>query len=103
MKYRIIVLPSAKADIKEAARWMRQYSIEKVQAWVDKIYDAIRSLDTFPARCPLVPFGNVFNEEIRQLLYGKGREMYRVLFTIQDETVFILRVLHTAQDIESKL
>ncbi len=103
MKYRIVVLPSAKADIKEAARWMRQYSREKAQVWVDGIYEAINSLDTFPARCALIPLSDAFNEEIRQLLYGKGREVYRVIFTIQDETVFILRVLHSAQDIESKL
>ena len=103
MKYRIVILPSAKADIKEAARWMRQYSQEKASAWVDGIEEAIRSLDTFPARCALVPLGGVFTEELRQLLYGKGREKYRIVFTIQDDAVFVLRVLHTAQEIESKL
>lgn len=103
MKYWLIVLPSAKADIKEAARWMRQYSQEKAKVWLDGIYDAIKSLETFPARCALVPLSDAFSEEIRQLFYGKGREVYRVLFTIQDEIVFILRVLHSAQEIESKL
>ncbi len=103
MKYRIIILPSAKADIKEAARWIRQYSREKAIAWVDGIYGAINSLATYPTRCAVIPLGNAFDEEIRQLLYGKGRDTYRILFTIQDETVYVLRTLHHAQDIESKL
>jgi len=103
MKYRIVILPSAKADIKEVSRWMRQYSREKAIAWVDGIEEAIRSLDAFPARCAIVPLGGVFSEEIRQLLYGKGREKYRIIFTIQDDVIFVLRVLHTAQEIESKL
>lgn len=103
MNYRVIILPSAKADVKEAARWMRQYSREKALSWVDGVYDAINSLSTHPARCAVIPLDNAFAEEIRQLLYRRGRETYRILFTIQGETVFVLRILHSAQNIESKL
>jgi mRNA-degrading endonuclease RelE of RelBE toxin-antitoxin system len=103
MNYRIVILPSAKADIKKAARRMRQYSREKANTWVDGIYEAINSLSAYPARCAVIPFGKVFDEEIRQLLYGKRREAYRILFTIQDEVIYVLCVLHHAQDIESNL
>ena len=60
MKYRIIILP-AKADIKEAAQWIRQYSREKANAWVDGIYEAINSLATYPARCAVIPLSNAFD------------------------------------------
>ncbi|MCC5627674.1 type II toxin-antitoxin system RelE/ParE family toxin [Nostoc sphaeroides] len=30
-------------------------------------------------------------------------ELYRILFTIQDETVVVLRVLHSARDMNAEL
>jgi plasmid stabilization system protein ParE len=35
--------------------------------------------------------------ELRQLLYGKRRGVYRILFEVRDNNVFILRVRHSAQ------
>lgn len=103
MKYRVIVIPRAKADIKVAAKWIRQNdSPEKAKSWLSGINDAIASLNTFPTRCALAPISDAFEEEIRQLLYGKGRGVYRILFTIQDETVVVLRILHSARDIEAE-
>ncbi|MCW5317749.1 type II toxin-antitoxin system RelE/ParE family toxin [Nostoc sp. KVJ3] len=104
MKYGVIILPVAKADINAAAKWIRQNdSPELAKMWVNEINDAVASLDTFPARCALAGLDDVFEEEIRQLLYGKGRGVYRILFTIQNETVVVLRVLHSARDINAEL
>ena len=36
--------------------------------------------------------------ELRQLLYGKRRNVYRILFTIEGGTVNVLRIRHAAQD-----
>ncbi|MEH2198433.1 type II toxin-antitoxin system RelE/ParE family toxin [Nostoc sp.] len=71
--------------------------------WVNEINDAVASLDTFPARYALAAIDDAFEEEIRQLLYGKGRGVYRILFTIQNETVVVLRVLHSARDMNAEL
>ncbi|MCC5608979.1 type II toxin-antitoxin system RelE/ParE family toxin [Nostoc sp. CHAB 5834] len=76
MKYQVIILPVAKADIKTAAKWIRQSdSKELAKVWVNEINDAITSLDTFPARCALAAIDDAFEEEIRQLLYGKGKRV----------------------------
>jgi len=75
MKYRVIILPVAKADIKATAKWIRQNdSPEKAKVWVNEINDAVASLDTFPARCALAAmmmplmkkYGNSFIERERQ-------------------------------------
>ena len=39
----------------------------------------------------------IFPEEVRQLLYGKSKNIYRVLLTIRDTTVYVLYVRHSAQ------
>jgi hypothetical protein len=36
--------------------------------------------------------------ELRQLLFGRRRGVYRILFTIDGQTVTIHRVRHAAQD-----
>ena len=51
-----------------------------------------------PSRCSLAFENSFFDEEIRQLVYGKGRNAYRILFAIGDDRgVAILFVRHAAQ------
>lgn len=74
---------------------MAQFSPEKATFWNFDIQDAIDSLQNFPFRCPLAPESETFGTAIRHLIFGK----YRILFTVIDETVFVLRVRHSAQDV----
>ena len=50
-----------------------------------------------PSRCSLAFENDFFEQEIRQLLYGKERNTYRILFTIVNDSVEILFVRHAAQ------
>ena len=43
------------------------------------------------------PDSEVYGEEVRVLLYGKRRGVYRVLFAIRGDTVHVLSVRHSAQ------
>jgi len=62
--------------------------------WFAALHDAIASLAEFPTRCPLVPENTVFPFEVRQLLYGRKPHVYRILFTIQEKTVYVLHIRH---------
>ena len=66
-------------------------------AWMNGLFRAIQSLDTMPLRCPLAFENEFFDEELRQLLYGKRGRVYRILFTISDNEVYVLFVRHSAQ------
>ena len=46
---------------------------------------------------PIDPDSDVYGEEVRVLLHGKRRGVYRVLFTIRGDTVHVLTVRHSAQ------
>jgi len=94
MSYSVIVEERAKDDIREAARWMAQYSPEKAALWHFEIEEAVLSLENIPFRCPLAPESQLFREEIRQLIFDK----YRILFTVRDEEVHVLYVRHGARD-----
>jgi hypothetical protein len=54
-----------------------------------------------PKRCPLARENEHFSQDIRQLIYGKGRNSYRILFTVLEgqevPTVRILHIRHAVQ------
>jgi hypothetical protein len=48
-----------------------------------------------PKRCPVARENKYFSQEIRQLLYGRGRNSYQILFTILERPdLSIDRILH---------
>jgi plasmid stabilization system protein ParE len=104
MTYRVDISPSALKDAEEVYLWMREQSPSRANAWFVGLIDAIFSLENFPARCPLAPESENIGKEIRQLLYGKRGQIYRIIFGIVrdeatgEEIVRVYRVWHGARD-----
>lgn len=67
------------------------------ESWLWGLSKKITSLSKLPKRCPISPESEAFDVEVRQLLYGQKPHIYRILFSIQDEKVYILRVRSTRQ------
>ena len=97
MTYRVEIDPRATVEIEKAYLWLAGRSPMKAVEWFNDFHDAIESLQTLPMRCPLVPERDAFPEEVRQLLYGKRGGVYRILFTVTNKTVRVLRVRHGAR------
>jgi len=95
--YRIVLQPEAFEGMETAYEYIEQDSPERAHRWAAGLMDAIDSLKTFPERCPHAPENEFFPQEIRQLLYGKGRGVYRVLFTVSGDVVSVLHIRHSAQ------
>ena len=83
MTYRVIIQPEAEAELDAAYRWIYEQAPHAASQWFAGIVEAILSLEQFPQRCPLAPENAHFTAEIRQLLYGRRRYAYRILFTVQ--------------------
>jgi plasmid stabilization system protein ParE len=92
--YRVEPTDKALVDAGEAYFWINEQSEGAALRWYEGLLKALRSLERNPLRCPLAPESAFFEEEIRQLIYGK----YRILFTVESETVFVLRVRHGARE-----
>ena len=54
--------------------------------WHGQLLEAIRSLENNPERCGLAPESAWYPGEVRQLLHGKKRGVYRVLFEVRGDT-----------------
>ena len=97
MAFQVEITPIAEAQIDLAYQWYRERNPEFADRWFRGLMNAIATLQDKPRRCSLAIEHEIFSEEVRQLLYGKSKNIYRVLFTIRDQRVFVLYLRHIAQ------
>jgi plasmid stabilization system protein ParE len=97
MTFQVEITPIAEAQIEQAYHWYRERNPEFADRWFRALMNAIATLQEKPQRCTLAVEHEIFLEEVRQLLHGKSQNVYRVLFTIRDTTVYVLYVRHSAQ------
>lgn len=102
MKFHVEISSVAQAEADNAFLRLSQVtSPGKASQWYSGLLQAIGSLSQMPSRCSLARENRYFSQEIRQLLYGRGRNSYRVLFTILEKqdvsTVRILHIRHASQ------
>ena len=92
MAFRVSVTPEAELDAEEIFIWLHEQEAgETGLRWFKGLEAAIASLNVMPERRALALENRSFPFELRQLLYGKRRR-YRILYTIEGNTVFILRI-----------
>jgi plasmid stabilization system protein ParE len=99
MAFRVETSAQAESDANSILEWLlSEHAGETGIRWFLALDDAIASLARFPERCPLAPEAGRFPFEVRQLLYGRKPHMYRILFTIDGETVKILHIRHVRRE-----
>lgn len=99
MDFNVEITDIALAEAEEVCIWIRQHSNASDSEWFDGLMEAINSLEKSPQRCSLAPENDAFDEEIRQLLYGKRRNTYRIIFTVSGQTVYILHIRHASRQL----
>jgi plasmid stabilization system protein ParE len=97
MKYRVIIQPPARADIEAAYLYLRDRSEDAAERWLSGLEEAIESLNQLPERFALAPESGEFPEHIRQLIYGRRRGRYRILYLVRENKVHVLHIRHGAR------
>ena len=95
MGFRVKQAEQADYDLDVILEWLlAQEAGDAGLRWFRKLKESIDSLAEMPKRCMLAPENAEFPFEVRQLLYGHKPHQYRVLFTIEAETVVVLHIRH---------
>jgi plasmid stabilization system protein ParE len=97
MIFQVEILPIAEKQIEQAYSWYIERNSEFADRWFRGLMNSVATLQEKPLRCPLAIENDIFSEDVRQLLYGKSKNIYRVLFAIRYTKVHILYIRHTAQ------
>ena len=97
MAHTVHITARALREIDEALEWLSERSRATAGRWHQQLLEAVRSLEDNPERCGLAPENEWYPGELRQLLHGKKRGVYRILFEVRGNTVYVLRVRHSAR------
>ena len=98
MAYQVGLASSAKADTNQIYDWVIERAPLRGPAWFEELIDCLYSLEELPYRCPLAREAEIAKREIRCLLFGKRRNIYRILYEIDEacQTVWVLHIRHGA-------
>lgn len=91
-KHDVRLQPAALNDLEEAYQNAANHAPLTAAAWLDRFYDTLQSLSVNPSRCVLAPENSKSNRTLHQLLFGSRPNVFRVVFTIEDNTVWIIRI-----------
>lgn len=100
MTYRVDISIPALQDAESAFLWIRDYSLEASKIWYEGLLSAIFSLEQSPHRCSTSPESKFLGRDIRQLIYGKNNQSYRIFFEIREKekVVRIYRIWHSSRN-----
>jgi plasmid stabilization system protein ParE len=95
MAFRVEITEEAERDAEDILAWLiSEDAGETGLRWFQGLEEAVSSLSTFPGRCALAPENKEFPFAVHHLLYGRKPHVYRVIFKMESETVYILRIRH---------
>ena len=100
MIYNVVALRAAEADFNGMLEYIAARSKSGAAAWAKAFDQALAHLELNAATCPLAPENDYVSFDVREVLFKTRRGLiYRILFTIQERTVFILHVRGPGQDL----
>jgi plasmid stabilization system protein ParE len=102
MTYRVLIQSLALEDLDDYYLWAARHAPDTAARWLTRFQAALQSLAHNPERCTLAPENDKVSREIRQLLFGKRPNVYRALFTIDQDTVRVLRIRRAARRLFTK-
>ena len=100
MAYRVEISIPALIDAENAFLFIRNDAPEKAKDWYEGLLKAIFTLENSPLRCAVAPESKDAGIKVRQLLYGKKKHSFRILFGVSleaetgEKVVRIYRIRH---------
>jgi plasmid stabilization system protein ParE len=99
MAHTISTRARARLDLQQRMAWLATNRNAGVAGrWLAKYDAAIAALEEDPNRYPEADEVGDLGFSLREFVFKQGKAGYRILFTINGDTVNVLRVRHAAQD-----
>jgi plasmid stabilization system protein ParE len=98
MPYTVRFTRRALADVDAATAYRARRSADIATRWRAGLLARLAALEQSPNLCPLADEADDLGLELRELLFGRRRNIHRILFTVEGQSVIIHRVRLAAQD-----
>ena len=84
--YRVVLRKKALQDLEGKYLYAASHAPQAAAAWLNRFYDALKTLENDPQRCPLAPEDRKTKRaELREFHYGRRPNVYRAIYTIDKE------------------
>jgi plasmid stabilization system protein ParE len=80
-------------DLRGIRDYIAADSPDQAAGFLEKLLDSLEALERFPGACPLALENDLVSYELRQLVHGQ----YRVLYRVVGKSVQILHVRHAVR------
>jgi toxin ParE1/3/4 len=92
MAFRIEFTLRAEKDVDDLLTWLiAQYAGQAGLRWLNGLMRAVDRLQAMPERCARYRKDRRLGV-VRQLFYGRRPHVFRILFRIEEGTVYIMRI-----------
>ena len=91
--YNVYITESAEQDVLDIWNYICDESRSRAIKFVAQLEAKIAKLKKYPLRCPVIKESEFLGLEYRHLVIGN----YRIIFKIDAESVYIMRVIHGAR------
>ncbi len=99
--YKVLITPRAESDLVDIHTYL---SLEAGKSVADRWYLGLKesalSLKNMPRRCPVIIESEALGIELRHLLFGRRKGIYRIIYRIleNDQEIHILTIRYAALD-----
>jgi plasmid stabilization system protein ParE len=91
----VYITKSAEQDVLDIWNYICDDSRLRATKFVAQLEAEIAKLKKYPLRCPVIKESEFFGIEYRHLVIGN----YRIIFKIDTENIYIMRVIHAARSL----
>ena len=98
MAYKVVVTARFKRHLRDIGDYIAAENPGLARRWIGELEGKVLKLSSFPEAYPLAREYESHAVELRQMLFGRGRNKYRIIFTIRGSEVVVLDVRHGARD-----
>ena len=95
--YEVFMTVTADAEMAAAYRTARRHAPMAARLWLQRLLAAVDTLDTMPQRCSIAAESTALGYEVRELLFGKRRGKFRILFTINGNIVTVRHIIRASR------
>ena len=88
--YDVFYLPAAEDDLNEIADYLSEYNTDTANAFIDKLEKLEKQLSKFPESIALVRNKRLRNKGYRMAVIGD----YLLFYTMRNERVYVMRIIH---------
>src|SRR5207248_5395427 len=98
MIHQVRISARAKRDVDEALGSLVGRAPQGAARWHAALLNKIQTLEDNPTQWPLADTTEQLGVELRQLLFGKRRNVFRILFTVDGEIINVHHIWRATRD-----